>query len=87
MGVDVVKDEIYYWCSCGNSGTQPFCDGAHQLCYQSLSTGIGPYEYIAPETKTVYFCGCKQSGSIPLCDGSHGKLPKDAEGKSLKKNT
>jgi len=29
----------YYWCQCGRSRDQPFCDGSHQ------GTGIEPVEF------------------------------------------
>jgi len=64
FAVDVEKDKSYFWCACGLSKSQPFCDGSHS------TTDIRPVQYQATETKTVYFCGCKQSKS-PICDGSH----------------
>ena len=27
--VEVESGKNYYWCSCGKSGKQPFCDGSH----------------------------------------------------------
>ncbi len=53
----------YWWCACGRSQNQPFCDGSHKV------TDIVPMAYEATETKTVYFCGCKQSSGKP-----HSKL-------------
>ena len=66
--VDVESGKSYYWCSCGKSKNQPFCDGAHQ------GSNFTPVEYKATESKTVYFCGCKLSANQPLCDGAHSKL-------------
>jgi len=66
--VEVIKDQTYYWCTCGLSESQPFCDSSHQR------TEMMPLEFIATETKTVYFCGCKQSANAPLCDGTHSCL-------------
>lgn len=66
--VDVEAGKSYYWCACGKSKTQPFCDGSHQ------GSGITPVEYTAHAAGPVYFCGCKHSGNTPLCDGSHKKL-------------
>lgn len=63
--VEVVAGKNYYWCSCGKSKKQPFCDGSHQ------GTTFTPLEYKATESKTVYFCGCKQTANQPLCDGAH----------------
>ena len=66
--VAVEAGKRYYWCSCGLSDTQPFCNGAHK------GSGMTPVKYEATETKTVYFCGCKHSKVPPLCDGSHSTL-------------
>jgi CDGSH-type Zn-finger protein len=66
--VDVESGKKYFWCACGKSANQPFCDGSHQ------DTEITPVTYEAEESKTLYFCGCKQTGGVPLCDGSHAKL-------------
>ncbi len=65
--VDVEAGESYWWCSCGRSANQPFCDGSHK------DTGLTPVKYEAEESKTVYFCGCKATQNQPLCDGSHSK--------------
>jgi len=67
FGVDVEKGKTYYWCACGRSKSQPFCDGSHK------NTEITPVAYVAEETKKVYFCGCKSTQNKPLCDGSHKK--------------
>lgn len=66
--VDVVKGEVYYWCSCGKSKNQPFCDGSHQ------GSEFTPKKFVATESKTVHFCGCKHSKNGALCDGSHRGL-------------
>ena len=66
--VDVEAGKTYYWCACGRSKTQPFCDGSHQ------GTSFSPLPYKAEKSGTVYFCGCKHSKNPPLCDGSHNKL-------------
>jgi CDGSH-type Zn-finger protein len=75
--VDVEAGKDYYWCSCGKSKNQPFCDGSHK------GTDFKPEKYTATESKAVYFCGCKQSLKGALCDGSHKKLPAGSEGKEL----
>ena len=66
--VDVEAGKAYFWCSCGLSKNQPFCDGAHK------PTGLTPVKYEAQADGKVYFCGCKASGKKPLCDGAHKGL-------------
>jgi CDGSH iron-sulfur domain-containing protein 3 len=66
--VEVTSGKTYYWCACGKSKNQPFCDGSHQ------GSAFTPVEYKAVKSKTVYFCGCKQTANQPLCDGAHSKL-------------
>ena len=63
--VEVEAGKSYFWCSCGQSSNQPFCDGSHQ------GTSILPEKFTATESKKVYFCGCKKTAKSPLCDGSH----------------
>ena len=65
--VDVEAGKTYFWCACGRSATQPFCDGSHS------GTGLAPMRYDAGESKTLYFCGCKATGGAPFCDGSHNR--------------
>ena len=65
---EVEAGRQYWWCACGRSKNQPYCDGSHSV------TDIVPVAYEATESKTVYFCGCKQSGNKPLCDGTHSSL-------------
>ena len=64
-GIDVEAGEKYFWCSCGRSQNQPFCDGSHQ------GSEFAPVKFEATESKKVFFCGCKQTGEQPFCDGSH----------------
>lgn len=66
--VEVEAGKSYWWCACGRSKGQPFCDGSHQ------GTEFSPVEYKAESDGTVYFCGCKHTGNGVLCDGSHQKL-------------
>lgn len=58
----------YFWCSCGRSSHQPFCNGAHK------GTEFMPLPFEMTEKKTVALCACKHTGSAPFCDGSHIKL-------------
>jgi CDGSH-type Zn-finger protein len=66
--VAVEAGEVYFWCACGRSATQPFCDGSHK------GGPFAPVKFTATESTTVYFCGCKHSAKSPLCDGSHQRL-------------
>ena len=63
--VEVESGKSYFWCSCGQSKRQPFCDGSHK------GSDFTPVKYDASESKKVYFCGCKQTKASPVCDGSH----------------
>ncbi|MCL7974035.1 MAG: CDGSH iron-sulfur domain-containing protein [marine benthic group bacterium] len=66
--VDLEAGKKYAWCACGESSTQPFCDGSHK------GTGLMPRVFTAEDTKTAYLCGCKHTGNGPFCDGNHAKL-------------
>lgn len=66
--IEVTTGRKYFWCACGKSAKQPFCDGSHE------GSEFTPYAYTAEEDRTLYFCGCKQTQGVPLCDGSHNAL-------------
>ena len=63
--VEVEAGQTYWWCSCGKSASQPFCDGSHK------GTSFSPVEYTAEESGPAWFCGCKHTACQPMCDGSH----------------
>lgn len=65
--VEVEQGESYFWCACGRSASQPFCDGSHK------DSGFQPLKYTAEANKRVFFCGCKATANAPLCDGTHSK--------------
>lgn len=58
----------YYWCSCGQSKNQPFCDGSHK------GRDFTPVQFKLESKQTVALCNCKHSGNSAFCDGSHTKL-------------
>jgi CDGSH-type Zn-finger protein len=66
--VQVEAGRKYFWCACGRSKKQPFCDGSH------TGTGLVPVPFTAGESGAAWFCGCKTTKSKPLCDGSHADL-------------
>ncbi len=68
IAVDLEAGKTYYWCACGRSATQPFCDGSHK------DTGIEPLAFTADEAKTAYLCACKKTAGKPYCDGAHKEL-------------
>jgi CDGSH-type Zn-finger protein len=69
IAVDVEEGKSYWWCTCGKSAKQPFCDGSHK------GSEFAPLKYEATRSGTVWFCGCKRTANAPLCDGAHKKLP------------
>ena len=66
--VKIEKGKTYFWCACGLSQKQPFCDGSHRKegKFKSL-------KYLAIESKKMFFCDCKMTSNQPLCDGSYSK--------------
>lgn len=68
MAVELKKGDTYYWCACGRSGKQPFCDGSHQ------GTAFTPIVFTAEQDGTAYLCACKHTKNPPYCDGTHKGL-------------
>ncbi|MBO6919721.1 MAG: CDGSH iron-sulfur domain-containing protein [Rhizobiaceae bacterium] len=66
--VDLVEGKDYYWCQCGRSKSQPFCDGSH------AGTGITPTKFTAEKSGGAALCQCKSSANAPFCDGTHAQL-------------
>jgi CDGSH-type Zn-finger protein len=66
--VEVEAGKTYFWCACGQSANQPFCDGSH------TGSAFSPVKFTADEAKRVWLCGCKQSANRPFCDGAHKSL-------------
>lgn len=67
--IEVQAGRTYFWCSCGRSKRQPFCDGSHK------GTGFEPRKFVAERSEDVLFCGCKHTLNAPFCDGMHNNLP------------
>ncbi len=65
--VDVEAGKTYFWCACGLSKNQPFCDGSH------TGTAFTPVKWTVEAAGTKYFCACKQTDNAPFCDGSHNR--------------
>jgi len=63
-----VEPGTYYWCSCGKSKTEPFCDGSHQ------GTDFVPVEFVMSAKKKVALCTCRRTKKPPYCDGTHAKV-------------
>jgi quercetin dioxygenase-like cupin family protein/CDGSH-type Zn-finger protein len=59
----------YFWCRCGRSAKQPYCDGSHK------GTGLEPVKFVAETDEEVLLCGCKHTAGAPFCDGTHSNLP------------
>ena len=67
-GIELEIGKKYYWCACGRSNNQPFCDGSHQ------GTSFEPVVFTADKSGMAYLCGCKKTTDQPYCDGTHQKL-------------
>lgn len=68
QAANVQAGKKYFWCACGRSESQPFCDGSHK------GSDIMPLKHEAKESERVFFCCCKQTSTPPFCDGTHNKL-------------
>ncbi len=66
--VEVEDGKSYFWCTCGKSQNQPFCDGAHK------GTDFTPLKWTADGSGPKFFCACKQTDGQPFCDGSHKNI-------------
>ena len=66
--VKELEPGTYWWCACGRSQNQPFCDGSHK------GTGFEPVQFEVTESRRRAYCRCKHTGDPPFCDGSHSKL-------------
>jgi len=67
-GVTLEAGKEYWWCACGRSKSQPFCDGSHK------GTGLTPVGFKAEKNGEHWLCGCKSTGTKPFCDGSHNRI-------------
>ena len=66
--IDLEKGKTYYWCACGKSKNQPFCDGSHK------GTSFTPVKFSVEEDSKKAICMCKHTSNKPYCDGTHNKL-------------
>jgi CDGSH iron-sulfur domain-containing protein 3 len=68
FAVPLEAGKVYFWCACGQSKSQPFCDGSHK------GTSFVPTKVTVEESKTAYLCGCKHSKNGAFCDGTHKSI-------------
>jgi len=73
--VNLSKGQEYYFCTCGRSNSQPFCDGSH------AGTTFKPSAFVADENSEAYLCACKHTSNPPYCDGSHKQFSAEQIGK------
>lgn len=69
--VQLVAGKKYYWCSCGLSKKQPFCDGSHKAYNEEHKTELKPDVFTVEKTKKYLLCRCKRTENAPYCDLSH----------------
>ena len=72
--VTLKKGDEYYFCTCGRSQNQPYCDGSH------AGTGFKPKPFSAEQDGDAYLCQCKHTANMPFCDGSHKQFSKEQIG-------
>lgn len=65
---ELEEGKTYYWCQCGRSAKQPFCNGAHK------GTSFTPMSFTAQKTQKAFLCQCKRTANPPFCDGSHARM-------------
>ena len=58
----------HWWCSCGESKAQPFCDGSHR------GSSFTPLKIGVEEPNEAFLCACKRTQKSPYCDGTHKGL-------------
>lgn len=73
--VSLNKDQKYFFCACGHSANQPFCDGSHK------GTAFTPKAFTAEKDGDAWLCKCKHTGNAPFCDGTHKQFSDDQVGK------
>jgi len=66
--LELEPGKSYWWCACGRSANQPFCDGSH------AGTGHEPIEFTVDRKKNFALCRCKRTADSPWCDGTHSQL-------------
>ncbi|WP_231605459.1 CDGSH iron-sulfur domain-containing protein [Synechococcus sp. CBW1006] len=72
--VSLEEGTKYFYCACGRSSDQPFCDGSHQ------GSGFTPLAFVAEANGRALLCRCKQTATPPYCDGTHARVPADRVG-------
>ena len=68
--VELEEGKKYFFCTCGHSAKQPFCDGAHK----EKAPGLKSHPFTCEKSGTYSLCQCKQTGKTPFCDGTHSKI-------------